>query len=80
MNILIHPAQFPIQQVTYQVLTQDGAVRPFCYFRIKTREGKVYEGTTNVDGHTQRVSTRYPDALTIEFPFSLPLDTQEPQI
>jgi hypothetical protein len=77
MNILIHPAQFPMQHVSYRTVDESGGARPFVRYRITTRERKMYEGTTNHEGYTQPISTRYPDAVTIEFPNALSTTTQE---
>ena len=41
MNILIHPAQFPVQHVTYRTLDESGVVVPFGRYRVTTRELKV---------------------------------------
>lgn len=80
MNILIHPAQFPVQQMTYRTIGKSGEVLPYVRYRITTRERKVYENTTNGEGYTQPVPTRYPDSVTIEFPNTLPDITEEPEI
>ncbi|MCP1446150.1 hypothetical protein J3D54_005282 [Pseudomonas sp. GGS8] len=77
MNILIHPAQFPMQHVSYRTVEESGGALPFVRYRVTTRERTVYEGTTNCEGHTQSITTRYPDAVTIDFPDALPTITEE---
>ena len=77
MNILIHPAQFPVQHVTYRTLDESGVVVPFGRYRVTTRERQVYEGVTNHEGDTQPIPTRYPDAMIIEFPDELPSTPEE---
>lgn len=77
MSILIHPAQFPVQHATYRTHDESGAVLPFVRYRVTTRERKVYEGVTNHEGDTQPIPTRYPDAMTIEFPDTLPATLEE---
>lgn len=50
MNILIHPAQFPVQHLTCRTHDERGAILPFVRYRATTRERKVYEGVTNREG------------------------------
>ncbi|WP_259753310.1 hypothetical protein [Pseudomonas sp. GCEP-101] len=70
-NILIHPGQFPVQQVTYRVSQYDGSPHTFVLYRITTRERKVHEGVTNRYGMTESIPTRYPDEMKIVFPESV---------
>lgn len=70
-NILIHPGQFPLQQVTYRVSQYDGSPHSFVLYRVTTRERKVYEGVTDRHGITQPIPTRYPDEMNIVFPNSV---------
>jgi hypothetical protein len=77
MNILIHPAQFPVQNVTYRVLDGSGAISPYVRYRITTRERKVFEGVTDHAGISQPVPTRYPEAMSIEFPNTLVTNPEE---
>lgn len=76
-NILIHPGQFPLQHVTYQVTQRDGSPHPFVLYRVTTRERKVYDGVTDRHGHTQAIPTRYPDDMVIHFPNTIPQDKEE---
>ena len=77
MNILIHPAQFPVQHVTYRTLDESGVVVPFGGGRVTGRERKVCGGVSSGGGDTQPIPTRYPDAMIIEFPDELPSTPEE---
>jgi hypothetical protein len=72
MNILLHPAQFPVQHVTYQVRDKSGDIFPYVRYRVVTRERKEYVGVTSHEGTTLPIPTRYPDEMTIEFPDTAP--------
>jgi hypothetical protein len=52
MNILIHPAQGPVQHVNYHAVEENG-------------------------GYSQPIPSRYPGAITVEFPDALPAITKE---
>jgi hypothetical protein len=52
MNILIHPAQGPVQHVNYHAVEENG-------------------------GYSQPILSRYPGAITVEFPDALLAITEE---
>ncbi|PJI49144.1 MAG: hypothetical protein CTR55_07175 [Pseudomonas sp.] len=59
-NILIHPGQFPLHQVTYQVTQHNGGPYAFVQYRITTQEHKVYEGVADQHGMTRAIPPATP--------------------
>ncbi|PJI50754.1 MAG: hypothetical protein CTR55_03010 [Pseudomonas sp.] len=75
-NILIHPGQFPLHQVTYQVTQHDGGPYAFVQYRVTPPRTQGLRGGADQHGMTRAIPTRHPDELSITLPNSVDEEDQ----